>query len=386
MTAWKCVQCGMELVTELNVRELSSRDRAEAEGIWLALEVEHGAGGLTNSWFWTSTWLEVFGERVPHLFLVAERDLVPCAITLITQGVNQKRGPVPVRTIHLGTAGEAPGTSICAEYVRLLVREEDRNDVSEAILRHVLASGGSWEEFVLDGMAPADAQPFLNKPGYWFVRNELCRTSNFDLVRKAGGDLIASLGKNTRYSIRRSMRRFGDLTLKRATTLQAAEDIFAEMVSMHQQHWTALGEPGAFADERFTRFHRLIVQGLFERQALLLMRVTSSEQTIGIIYGFIEHNRVLMYQSGFADFDDDKLKPGLVSHAMVMQQCLDDGLDEYDFLYGDTRYKQDLSNSSQQLVYAVLSKRTLKQAILRRARVRHYGENRYSTVIAEVPS
>lgn len=368
----------MNVVADLMLKELPSTERIKAERIWLELESEHGSGGLTTSWLWTSTWLDVFGDQVPHLFLVAERDGVPCAITVITRGVNQKRGPLPVRTIHLGTAGEMPGTSICAEYVRLLVREEDREEVSAAILRHVIASGRQWEEFVFDGMVPLDAQPFLKCPGYWFVRYEICRTSNFDLVRKAGGDLIATLGKNTRYSIRRSMRRFGDLTLERATTMYEAQVMFAEMVQLHQRHWTALGEPGAFANERFTRFHRSIIAGLFERKALLMMRVTSSEQTIGSIYGFIEHNRVLMYQSGFADFEDDKLKPGLVSHAMVMQQCLEDGIDEYDFLYGDTRYKQDLSNSSQHLVYAVLSKRTVKQAILRRARVRHYGENMHS--------
>jgi CelD/BcsL family acetyltransferase involved in cellulose biosynthesis len=171
------------------------------------------------------------------------------------------------------------------------------------------------------------------------------------------------------------MRRFGELTVERATTEDEAQQIFDEMVDRHQRHWQALGQPGSFADSRFSQFHRSILSGLLQRDALLLMRVRTNEQTIGCIYGFIEHNRFLMYQSGLADFDDDKLKPGLVSHALVMQYCLDAGIDEYDYLYGDTRYKQDLTNSSRELIYAVLSKRTIKQALLRRARERHYGES-----------
>ena len=362
-------------MSNLLLRELPASERAAAESVWHQLESQLGNGGLTSSWFWTSTWLDVYGDLVPHVFLIAERDGAPCAITLITQGVQQKRGPVPVRTIHLGTGGEPPGSSVCTEYLRLLVNEADRQEVSLAILQHVTASGRKWEEFVLEGMVPEDALPFLQHKGYWFIRNETCRTSDFAPIRQSGGDVIASLGKNTRYSIRRSMRRFGDLKVERATTEEQAHAFFDEMVDLHQRHWQAIGQPGAFADSRFTAFHRTILNGLLARNALLMIRVRTNEQTIGSIYGFIEHNRVLMYQSGFADFDDDKLKPGLVSHALIMQYCLEAEIDEYDYLYGDSRYKQDLTNSSRELIYAVLSKRTIKQALLRRARERHYGES-----------
>ena len=362
-------------MSNLILRELPADQRSDAETVWRELESRFGNGGLTSSWFWNSSWLDVYGDLVPHVFLIAERDGAPCAITLITQGVSQKRGPVPVRSIHLGTGGEPLGSSVCTEYLRLLVNETDRQEVSLAILKHVTLSVRKWEEFVLDGMVPGDAQPFLQHKGYWFVRNETCRVSDFRPIRKAGSDVIASLGKNTRYSIRRSMRRFGDLTVESAATEEQAHSFFEEMVDLHQRHWTAIGEPGAFADSRFSAFHRLILKGLLERNALLMMRVRTADETIGSIYGFIENNRVLMYQSGFADFEDDKLKPGLVSHALIMQYCLDTGIDEYDYLYGDSRYKQDLTNSSRELIYAVLCKRTIKQVLLRRARVRHYGES-----------
>jgi hypothetical protein len=365
-------------MNEVVLYELPAQDRRRAETVWTALEAETGNGGLASGWFWTSTWLDAYGDLVPHVFLVAERGGVPCGITLLTRGVNQKHGPIPVRTIHLGTGGEPADVTVWTEYRRLLVRDEDREDVSRAILRHVLESDRSWEEFVFDGFVPEDAEPFLENPGYWFVRREVCPTSDFSRIRAAGGDVIASLGKNTRYSIRRSMRRFGDLTLEVVTTPAQAQDIFDDLIDLHQKHWTARGLPGAFSTQRYVAFHRSLLSGLLERNALVLARVRNTEQTIGCVYGFVEHNRMLMYQTGFADFEDDKLKPGLVSHAMVMQHCLDAGMDEYDFLYGDVRYKRDLSNTTRELVYAVLSKRTLKQALLRRARMRHYRESHIS--------
>jgi hypothetical protein len=362
-------------MSDVVVHELPAQDRRGAEIVWTALEAETGNGGLASSWYWTSTWLDAYGDLVPHVFLVAERGGIPCGITLLTRGVNQKVGPVPVRRIHLGTGGEPADSTVWTEYRRLLVRDEDRQEVSRAIIDHVLESDRTWEELALDGFVPDDAEPLLEHPGYWFVRREISRTTDFAPIRAAGGDVIASLGKNTRYSIRRSMRRFGDLTLEVATTPAQAQDIFDELIALHQKHWVALGLPGVFATERSLAFHRSLLSGLLERNALVLARVRNAEQTIGCVYGFVEHNRMLMYQTGFPDFDDDKLKPGLVSHAMVMQHCLDAGMAEYDYLYGDTRYKRDLSNSSRELVYAVLSRRTLKQALLRRARVRHYRDS-----------
>jgi len=80
---------------------------------------------------------------------------------------------------------------------------------------------------------------------------------------------------------------------------------------------------------------------------------------------------LLFYQSGFAAFDDNKLKPGLVTHALCMQACRERGLTEYNFLAGESRYKQELATMEQELVWAVARQRRLKFFLvdrLRRAR------------------
>lgn len=360
-------------MSDIRVYELHASQRAAAHAVWATLESRIGHQGLTSSWLWTSAWLDAFGDLVPHLFLIAEDLGTPCAITLVTQGVQQRVGPVPVRSVHIGTGGEPATAAIVTEYQRLLVDETHRAAASEAFLRHLARGRSTWEEVVFDGMPPHDALPFVRQPGYWFVRAEVSRYHDLAQVRAQGGDVIASFGKNTRYSIRRSMRRFGELTIEAAATADIATDIFHDLVTLHQQHWQALGQPGAFAATRSLRFHHRLIPGLLERDALMLIRVRNAEQTIGCIYGFRDRNRMLMYQSGLMQFEDDKLKPGLVSHALAMQWCLDRGIDAYDFLIGDSRYKQELSNSAQPLVYAVLSRRTPKQALLRYARTRHYG-------------
>ena len=43
-----------------------------------------------------------------------------------------------------------------------------------------------------------------------------------------------------------------------------------------------------------------------------------------------------------------------------MQACLERGLDEYDFLAGESRYKRELSNTERTLIWAVAGRRTPK--------------------------
>ena len=65
----------------------------------------------------------------------------------------------------------------------------------------------------------------------------------------------------------------------------------------------------------------------------------------------VEDRRFLFYQSGLATFRDNRCRPGLAAHGLCMQACLERGLEEYDFLEGESRYKRGLSNTERELVW-----------------------------------
>jgi CelD/BcsL family acetyltransferase involved in cellulose biosynthesis len=359
---------------ELTLRELNSNERPAVATLWQDLERLHGQGGLTNSWDWTRCWLDAFGDLVPHVFLVGETQGEPVGIVLITQGVGQRRGPIPVRTVHIGTAGEPITDAISAGYHRILVRESCRQDFSVAIVRHVQKSSRRWEELVMYGFAPEDAHPFIDTGGFWHVRREICRVSDLNLIRENGGDVLASLGKTTRRNLRRSMRELGAITTEQATNVAEAKEILAELIDLHQRRWIAKGEPGAFAGDRFRAFHDLLVESLMDRNAIMMFRVRTENATIGCKYGFLERNRMISYQVGTADFEG-RVNPGLLTNLMCIQHCLELGLEEFNLMPADMPYKQELTNSTRELLYPVLSRRTPKQLLLRYARNRRFGKS-----------
>ena len=84
----------------------------------------------------------------------------------------------------------------------------------------------------------------------------------------------------------------------------------------------------------------------------------------------MSHGRVLFYQSGFAAFDDPRIKPGYVCHAAAIEHAAAAGHAIYDFLGGDGRYKQSLATDETQLAWVRVQRPRLRFAIedrLRRA-------------------
>lgn len=359
--------------SDLTVRLVPSSAIAEIAPRWQALERSLPNPGLACGWTWTETWLAHFGDLVPHRFALGERNGELRGVALVTQGVRQKRGPVPVKTVHIGTAGEPAEDSVCVESNRLLVAPEHRDAFARGIFAAVDAGGPKWEEFLLDGFAPDDAAPFLDQDASFFVRREPCPTADLAAIRANGGDVIAALGKSTRASIRRGIRGFGAVTTEWSETPEQATAILDELVELHQRRWTEAGKPGVFASRRFGGFHRELIPRLQAQGKAFLFRARGEGGTIGCLYGFIEDGRVLFYQSGFGRFEDSKLSPGLVTHALCMQECLERGLREYDFLMGDMRYKRELSTTERQLIWAVASRKSIKGRLLTMARQRKYA-------------
>jgi hypothetical protein len=76
------------------------------------------------------------------------------------------------------------------------------------------------------------------------------------------------------------------------------------------------------------------------------------------------------YQSGFAYRDGEShAKPGLTCHLAAIRYALDNGIDIYDFLAGDSRYKQSLGDQMQSQFWLragpYWSPRLLPHALLR---------------------
>jgi CelD/BcsL family acetyltransferase involved in cellulose biosynthesis len=334
----------------LAVHVLQAADRAQAQAIWGSTEAAQtwSATGFA-SWSWTQTWLEHYGALVDHRFVVGTIDGRPCAIALVTAGA---RHPLRPRTAHVGTAGEPRSSAVFAEHNHVVAEPEHRAAFI-AMLATLLARDGRWDRLLIDALAPADAaQLALSWPGAT-LHTEQCPVTALD----GGDDVLDGLASGPRRRARSTLRAFGELDVHWPTDAAGADAVFDELTVLHQTHWTDRGEPGAFADERFTAFHRDFVRRAVPAGEAALLRVRRGEETVACLYGLVDGPRLLFYQGGLRTYDDNRLRSGLAAHVHFMRECAARGLTQYDFLAPATRYKLELATHTEDLTWLEVERR-----------------------------
>lgn len=340
----------------LNVEFFEPRDIPSIGALWRSLESETGNNSLPCSWDWVECWVRHYGDIVPHQFAIAKRGDRIRAVALITRA-SIRQGPFQIRRVSVGTAGEPDQDSVCVEYNQFLSFPEDR----DAFARELLSSLGElrdWDEFFLEGFEEPTAAPFLSAAPFHAEKRV---TRFFDFTRLKPGDvLLASMERSARRKVEYSLRKLGELTPEWAADTAQAKEFLAELIDLHQRRWESAGHSGSFASERFKRFHSDLIERLLPQGRVYLFRVLWNGRTLGCLYGFIENGAARFYQSGFASLADNKIAPGYVAHALCMDQCRSRGLREYDFLTGDSYYKQLFSNGQRDLLWAGFRRAKLK--------------------------
>ena len=357
----------------LRLLAYEAHQQAVVLDLWRQLERHLTEVPLACSADWTQTWLEQYGDVVRPWFVVGLVGQEVQGICLLSESRRQHCGPFPVRSLHIGTAGEPYGSSVCVEYNDVLVQPDYRVAFLTALQQWIaseqwdqcqwdgfsetaLASWPEWRQSRFSSLADSVLQPVTEfRPETRLtVRDRLRESRYFDLeqLRAAGGEILASLGKSTRSNLKRRLNQIGPIELEWAETLPQAEEIFAELVQLHQARWNAVGQPGAFASSRFFSFQQRLIQRLFPEKRVVLVRVKTPTATVGCLYLLVDRNRLLDYVSGFISFEDFP-SPGLISHYLCMEAALERGYSAYDFLVGDKRHKENLGKSSQQLQWRV---------------------------------
>lgn len=354
-------------ITLTQVRDLDAVGEA-----WRALECDADPS-FFQSWTWVGC---LAAERFTDpVLLQAERDGAVVGLGLF----NRRRRPAGVETLWLNQCGSPELDSVFVEHNGLLLAR-DASDLLPACLAAILngglPAGRSWRRLWgvrirLSGVDPRHLAA-ARQTGSVLVENDSV-APYVDLTGLASDQdaYLATLSANTRYQIRRSNRclsRLGPLVVRHATTLPEALAWLEAMAHMHQAVWTARGEPGAFGNPEFLRFHRALLARALPRGEVELLRISAGSHVMGYLYNFHLGNRVLSYQSGF-DYGLTRAlagphaKPGLSGHHAAILRAQAAGAASYDFLAGPSRFKRSLARRENRLFWLDVAPRTSAQGL-----------------------
>lgn len=338
---------------QVDITPLPNRDALAS--MWRDLE-QRADRSFFLSWLWIGSWLETIDDR-PDL-VIARLDGVVVGLGLVLAKLKTRHRLLSVWTLYLHQTGDEDQDVITTEYNDFLADRRHQDQVRRACLQflmgHGRVDGHEIGEVLLGGLNGAlrkDVEA-LGRPVY--ERAE-AGSAFVDLqaLRQTEKPFLDSLKATTARRIRRSTalyRERGTLEVSVAADVDEALDFFERCGALHQARWTSRGRPGAFAYPFYVDFHRRLIHAALPKGQIELVRISVEGDSIGYLYNFLDRGRVYYYFSGFRFEEDNRLKPGLVCHTLSIERHRDDGMDIYDFMGGDQRYKLELGQPGPDIV------------------------------------
>lgn len=315
------------------------------------------------SWDWIECWLSTIEADVFLFEGRAGGQLV--ALGLLCRNTGQDRRWQANKAVYLHQTGDSDSDRITIEYNGLLLdRTVPQEKALQGLRALVNAEELSWDELFLSGLS----EKFADLVAAGGFRARLLSRSpttrvNLAALRNAGIDYLDQRSANTRSQIRRSIRRYearGPLELSVARDVHQGLQFLDELAKLHQNYWTGRGQEGAFSSRFFVEFHRRLIETALPKGRVELLHLSAGGSTIGYLYNFVYRKTVYYYTSGFVYEEDNRIKPGFVAHTKCVERYLAEGMDWYDFLAGEARYKASLGEIGPDVVGYVLEKPSAK--------------------------
>lgn len=301
------------------------------EPLWYELLVNSDHQSPFMSWEWVSCWWKYFGSGQLHVITFQEsNELVGIAPLYCT------REPWGIRSLRI------LGTGL-SDYMDFLIREGYGQTLYRTLLECVLTED-SFELISLEQVPPNRLETL----------KEISRSSGFYLQIKPRGhcygvrlpaswdEYLQGLGKKERYNIRRQshiLENRHQVIFKRIHQPgeelgKAIEEFFGLMMKrlmMRERHL-------AVREQTLLRFHQDVAERFAGRGWLNLCMLERNSRPIASLLTFEYARKLFYYHSGF-DPEWAKYSVGTVLLAKCVEDGIERGIREFDFMRGHAAYK-----------------------------------------------
>ncbi|MBW8191612.1 GNAT family N-acetyltransferase [Neiella marina] len=332
----------------------------ELAPIWQQLESK-AETHFFLSWAWIESWLRI--SPLPLLVVEAKSQDQTVGIGLFSQRVTKKFGLIPIRQLWLNRCGDGRHDQIWIEYNDCLLRRGEAPLTRQAIYQYIFQHENLCDELYI-GLTIDSALPI-------FCDSNLnCRTliESFGFTKNieqcSQDTLLSDFSSNTRKQIKRSVKLLGEkgkVEIRPAQGEHQKELWFEQIKSLHLQKWRDSQWGSGFDNALFHDFHQKLIRSKGSGVELLAL-VIDKEPTC-FLYNLLDENSVYFYLSAIPPERDNRIKLGLVAHTLAMARYAQQGFKCYDFLAGENRYKQSLSDTRYSMRLACYHRRSFTAKI-----------------------
>ncbi|MCB1756248.1 MAG: GNAT family N-acetyltransferase [Gammaproteobacteria bacterium] len=297
------------------------------------------------TWEWLYSWWEVFAGETNLLKIVTIRQqgrligLAPFQI--------EKRGRSSGGDIlrFIGT-GEDEADEVVSEYLDILAETGAREKVIESVLKWFDELQG-WRRLLFENILPDSLiDAFCDALDQRFNQQTVTTGLRYSIPLSGGYDAyLDGIGQSRRKRLAQSERRLkkdGGQALSVCQSREDAESAFEILSRLNAERWETKSKPCIFDSEKFTTFHRKIIDRLLPLGQTDIHLLSLGDKPLAAVYCFYYNKAVYYYQSGFASEGANRYTPLWVAHSRIIERAADAGYELYDFMRGDEHsYKSD---------------------------------------------
>ncbi|RMH61070.1 MAG: GNAT family N-acetyltransferase, partial [Calditrichaeota bacterium] len=153
--------------------------------------------------------------------------------------------------------------------------------------------------------------------------------------------LFKQLSKNMKSTLRRTRNKINKdprFTIDRVEDPDELDESVQNLFTLHNMRFTDKGQATKFNYEQRGAFHKRIAAVWLKQDRLRFYRVLYDDSAIGYLYCYYHNNTILYMQAGF---HPDYGKYGLGNQLMLraMNEGMENGAVEFDFMRGNESYK-----------------------------------------------
>lgn len=340
-------------VTTLTTADLFSTLAAE----WNTLLHNSAADTPFLTWEWQQTWWNCLGEGELQVVIVRDGGALIGIAPLFIVSEPFKDGETPRRLLRLIGGVDA------SDYLDLIAVRGRERDVFGALFDG-LAKSDRWD--VLD---------LYNVPAASMTRallSELVSTRNWKStdepqvvcpvipLPKSFEDYLSSLDKKERHELRRKIRRAegeDGLTWYAVTSKDPGCDLDAEAEAFINLMMQSRSDKSDFMTEAMRGFFHEMVKAAHAGGFLHLSFLEVNGVKAAAYLCFDYNSQRLVFNSGLATTQFQSLSAGIVLVARLIEDSIQRGYTEFDFLRGDESYKYRLG-AKDTTIYHVAVERT----------------------------
>ncbi len=333
----------------LSIKRISTQNEfSKLQGEWTALLKKSRADTLFLTWEWMYTWWECFKDN-KQLFILTVHEENENLVGIAPLCMDRKR-ICGITVLHyLRFLGTLPTSS---DHLDFIICEKKEEVVLIAIIDYLFHESSC--DLCLLSNIPVSSQTnkllkeiMGNRP----FQSEVSQVCFYIPLPTRIEEFYSSLTGKMRNKVKREQKvlrkkycNFELVICERPTDIDNAME---KLFELHEQRWKAMNHKGNFSKSSIKKFHKKIAGLLLESNMLMLYFLRVQGKDVATLYTFKYNNKLCYYQSG-RDPEWSKEGVGGILINLIIEDAINKGYAEFDFLRGMEDYKTRLTDKKRE--------------------------------------